>query len=215
MPEVLMNVFNDIVVRDIALRYNVRNITSLQQLAVWLISNTGKPVSGNSLRKIFSIASSSSIMEYLSHLSDAYLFFFVPRFSYSPKVQLVNPKKVFAVDNGLIDANSVSFSNDRGRMLENLVFIHLRRQTKEIFYFRETRECDFVVFKKGKLSGLFQVCWQLNQDNLDRELAGMTEAMDFFKKNEGLIITHDQEDMFVIDGKKIRALPFYRWAVPL
>lgn len=212
LPEVMMNVFNDIVVRDIALRHNIRNITSLQQLAVWLVSNTGKPVSGNNLRKLFSIASSSSIMEYLSFMSDAYLFFFVPRFSYSQKVQLVNPKKVYAADNGLIEANSVSFSDDRGRLLENLVYLQLRRQTNEIFYFKEKRECDFVAFKNGKLSGLFQVCWQTDQDNLDRELSGMTEALTYFRKNEGVIITHDQEDVFIKDGKKITAIPFYKWA---
>jgi predicted AAA+ superfamily ATPase len=213
MPEIMMNIFNDIVFRDIALRYNVKNTTSLRQLAVWLISNTGKPISGNSLRKLFSIGSSSSIMEYLSHFSDAYLFFFVPRFSYSQKIQIVNPKKVYAIDNGLIEANSVSFTNDNGRLLENMVFMHLRRQTKEIYYYAENKECDFVVFKKGKLSGLFQVCWQLDQDNLDRELAGIAEAMNFFNINEGVIITHDQSDSFNKNGKTITTIPFYRWAV--
>jgi len=212
MPEVMMNVFNDIVSRDIALRYNIKNTISLQQLAVWLISNTGKHVSGNSLRKVFSIGSSSSIMEYLSHFSDAYLFFFISKFSYSQKVQIVNPKKVYAIDNGLIEANSVSFTNDNGRLLENMVFMHLRRQTKEIYYYAENNECDFVVFKKGKLSGLFQVCLQLDQDNLDRELSGLYEAMDFFNINEGVIITNDQSDSFLKNGKTITTIPFYKWA---
>ena len=212
MPEILMNVFNDIIFRDIALRFNIKNSSVLQQLAVWLISNTSKPVSGNSLRKLFSIGSSSSIMEYLSHLSDAYLFFFVPRFSYSQKVQIVNPKKVYAIDNGLIEANSVSLSNDEGRLLENMVFMQLRRMTKEIYYFSEKKECDFVVFGKGKLSGLYQVCWQLDQDNLDRELAGIAEAMNFFKVDNGMVITHDQSDSFIRDGKTITAIPFYKWA---
>ena len=150
MPEVLMHLFNDIVIRDIALRYNVKNTSTLQQLAVWLISNTGKPITGNSLKKVFSIGSSSSIMDYLSHFNDAYLFFFVPKFSYSQKVQIVNPKKVYAIDNGLIKANSISFSNDEGRLLENMVYMQLRRQTREIYYFAEKKECDFVVFEKGK-----------------------------------------------------------------
>jgi len=211
MTEVLMNVFNDILFRDIAMRYNIKNTTSLLQLAIWLISNTGKPVTGNSLRKLFSIGSSSSIMEYLSHFSDAYLFFFVPRFSYSQKVQIVNPRKVYSIDNGLAEANSVSFTDNNGRMLENMVFMHLRRQTKEIYYFSETKECDFVVFKKGKLSGLIQVCWQLDQDNLDRELAGLVEALNFFNKKEGVIITGNQSDSFVKNGKTITAIPFYNW----
>ncbi len=212
-PEVLMHVFNDIVVRDIALRYGIRNTTALQQLAVWLVSGPGKPVSGNSLRKIFDIGSSSSIMEYLSHLSDAYLFFFIPKFSYSHKVQIVNPRKVYVVDNGLITANSISFNDDHGRLLENMVFMHLRRTDNSIFYFSEKKECDFVVFGRGKKPSLFQVCWQLDQDTLPRELNGLEEAMNFFGVKEGVIITHDQSDSFVRAGNTIKAVPFYQWSM--
>jgi len=68
------------------------------------------------------------------------------------------------------------------------------------------------VFEKGKFSGLYQVCWQLDQDNLDRELAGLTEAMDFFKVNKGTIITYNQSDSFTINRKTILAIPFYIWA---
>ena len=212
MYEILMNAFNDIVTRDIAIRYNIKNISSLQQLAVWLISNVAKPVTGNSLRKLFDIGSSSSIMEYLSHFSDAYLFYFVARFSYSQKVQIVNPKKVYTIDNGLIEANSVTFTPDNGRLLENMVYMHLRRATREIFYFSEKKECDFVVFQGRKLSGIYQSCWQLDQDNLDRELTGLTAAMDFFGVNSGTVITHDQSDSFFKEGKTITVIPFYKWA---
>lgn len=213
LPEVLMNVFNDIVIRDIALRHNIRNTSTLQQLSVWLISNTGKLVTGNSLRKVFSIGSSSSIMEYLSFFSDAYLFFFIPRFSYSYKVQVVNPKKVYAIDNGLISTNTVSFSTDNGRMLENMVFMELRRMTHEIYYFAEKKECDFVVCERGKIKEIYQVSWYLGADNLDRELAGLSEAMEFFGINKGTVITHDQSDSFTIGKKTIIAIPFYKWAV--
>jgi uncharacterized protein len=212
MPEVLMHVFSDIVIRDIAVRHNVRNIAALQQLAVWLITNTGKPVTGNSLRKMFSIGSSSSIMEYLAAFSDAYLFYFVPKFNYSLKVQLVNARKVYCVDTGLIEANSVSFSHDHGRLLENLVYLQLRRTTKEIYYYAEKKECDFIVGDKGKIRSCYQVCYQLDQQNLERELAGLTEAMNFFKLNEGTIITFDQSDSFTSANKTIRAIPFYQWA---
>jgi uncharacterized protein len=213
MPEVLMHVFNDIVIRDIALRYALKNTSVLQQLAVWLISNTGKLTSGNSLRKIFPIGSSSSIMEYLNYFTEAYLFFFVPKFSYSAKVQLVNPRKVYAIDTGLVAANSLSFSNDDGRQLENLVFLHLRRSYSDIYYFAEKKECDFIVFNKGKVTELIQACWLLDQDSLDRELDGLNEAMDYFGADSGLIITHNQSDTFNINGKTITAVPFYEWAV--
>lgn len=213
MPEVLMQIFNDIVIRDIALRYNVKNTSVLLQLAVFLLSGTGKLITGNSLRKLFSIGSSSSIMEYLGHFSDAYLFFYVPRFSYSQKIQLVNPKKVYTNDNGLVIVNSLSFSEDTGRLLENMVFMQLRRRTRNIWYFAERNECDLVVFERAKAPALYQVCWQLNNDNLDREISGLTEAMDFFKLKEGWVITYDQADHFTIGNKKVTVIPFHEWAL--
>ena len=212
MPEVLMHAFNDIVVRDIALRYNLKNTSLLQQLAVWLVSNTGKPLTGNSLRKIFQIKSSSSIMDYLSYFVDAYLFFFIPKFSYSHKSQLVNPKKIYCIDNGLIEINSVSFNQDNGRLLENMVFMHFRHQTSEIYYYSDKKECDFVVFRNGKLQGLYQVCWQLDQNNMDREISGLLEAMNYFGITTAWIITHDQSEKFVFDEKTIKAQPFHEWA---
>ena len=212
MPEVLMNAFNDIIIRDIAVRYNIKNVVILQQLATWLVSNTGKPFSGNSIRKIFQISSSSSMMDYLSYFADAYLFYYLPKFSYSHKVQLVNPKKVYCIDNGFVDINSVSFNDDNGRLLENMVFMQLRRYTHEIFYFSEKKECDFVVFQNGKLESLYQVSWLLDQNNMDRELAGLIEAMEFFGQNNAKIITFDQSDIFNIEGKTIIAQPFHEWA---
>jgi len=213
LPEVLMHAFNDIVIRDIAIRYNLKNTTALRQLAVWLVSNSGKSITGNSLRKIFQISSSSTMMEYLSFFVDAYLFFFIPKFSYSHKVQLVNPKKVYCIDNGLIEINSVSFNEDNGRLLENMVFMHLRRQTPEIYYFSDKKECDFVVFQQGKLSGLYQVCWKLDQNNMDRELKGLLEAMNYFDLKNASVITNDQSDTFIFDEKRITALPFHEWAL--
>ncbi len=212
LPEVLMQAFNDIIVRDIAIRYNLKSTLVLQQLAVWLVSNSGKPFTGNSLRKIFQISSSSSIMDYLSYFVDAYLFFFIPKFSYSHKVQLVNPKKVYCIDNGFIKINSVSFNDDNGRLLENMVFMQLRRQTPEIYYFMEKNECDFVVFQQGKIQGLYQVCWQLDQNNMDREISGLMEAMNYFGQPTASIITQNQSDTFVIGEKTIKAQPFHEWA---
>jgi uncharacterized protein len=211
LPDVLMQSFNDIIIRDVSLRYNIKNTSLLQQLAVWLVSNTGKPFSGNSLKKLFQIGSSSSIMEYLAYFADAWLFFFIPRFSYSNKVQLVNPKKIYCIDNGFIKTNSVSFSPDNGRLLENMVFLQLRYKTSDIYYFSEKKECDFVVFNQKKLQGVYQVCWQLDQENMEREISGLLEAMNYFELKSALIITISQSDQFIIGDKTIVVLPFYEW----
>lgn len=213
LPEVLMQLFNDILMRDIAVRHHIKNTLILKQLAVWLVSNTGKPVSGNSLRKLFGIGSSASIMDYLSFFNDAYLFFYVPKFSFSQKVSLVNPRKVYAIDTGLVHVNSMSFSEDLGRNLENLVFLELRRKYRNIFYFSEEGECDFVVADRGQPRALYQVCLQLDQDNMQREMNGLLNAMDVLGLPDGTIISLDQSDSFQTDNKTINVIPFYQWAL--
>jgi uncharacterized protein len=127
----------------------------------------------------------------------------------------VNPKKVYCNDNGFITTNSISFSGDMGRLLENMVFMHLRRSSADIFYFNEGKECDFIIFSNGKIKGIFQVCWQVDQNNMDREIAGAMQAMEFFNHHESIIVTHNQSDTFSIKDKTIHVIPFHRWAEQL
>jgi predicted AAA+ superfamily ATPase len=120
---------------------------------------------------------------------------------------MVNPRKVYAVDTGLVIANSSSHTDDNGRMLENLVFLHLRRKNKDIYYFSEKGECDFVTFNKGHIQEVIQVCYDLNPDNLDRELNGIFEALEFFNVPEGKIISLHQKDHFEKEGRKVEVIP--------
>jgi uncharacterized protein len=89
--------------------------------------------------------------------------------------------------------------------------LHLRRKTNEIYYFAEKNECDFLAFRNKKLEGIYQVCWQLDQENLEREIAGLTEAMDYFNFQNGKIITFNQTETFEIKNKTISAQPFFEW----
>ena len=206
LEEVLHHLFEDILIRDIAVRYGVRDVKTLQRLALYLVSNVSKPVTGNRLKSLFEVGSTSTIMDYLSYLEYTYLFHFIPKFSYSSRKQLVNPRKVYAADTGMINANSGSFSDDFGRKFENLIFLHLRRQFREIYYFAEKGECDFVLFNKNTIHTLVQACYELTSDNLDRELSGLFEAMNFFDLPEGTLVTLHQEDQFERDGKKINVI---------
>ena len=185
--ELLHQLFGDLLLRDIAVRYGVRDIRSLQNLAMYLVSNVSKQVSGNNLSKTLEIKATSTVMEYFSYLEESWLFFFVPKFSYSQKKQLVNPKKVYAIDTGLVRANSRSFSEDYERKFENMVYLHFRRKYQEIYYFSEKQKCDFVVFDRKGLVELVQICAELNPDNLKRELNGLWKAMGFFEKKRSHI----------------------------
>ncbi|MEN8227724.1 MAG: ATP-binding protein [Bacteroidota bacterium] len=210
-PEMLSDVLNDIIYRDISVRFGVRNHHALQQLSLYLISNVGKLITANSLRKLLPVASTSTMMEYLNYFENAYLAFYLPMFSYSYKKQIQNPRKVYAIDTGMVSANSTSFSNDEGRKFENLVFLSLRRRHNEIFYFSGKGECDFVICKKGKPQSLIQVCLKLTRDNLKRELDGLHEAMEYFSIKQGLIVTLEQEDQFKKNSLKVIVKPFHQW----
>lgn len=205
-PAILQQLLDDILLRDIAVRYTVRDVKSLRKLAVYLISNIGKPVSATKLKDTFGIKATSTILEYFGYMEDAYLLQFVPKFSYALQVQIRNPKKVYAIDLGLFTHNSITFSEERGRRLENLVYLHFRRKGNEISYFQDKKECDFVISKNGKVEELVQVCYELHQDNLQREIDGLKEAMDFFKMKKAKIVTLNQEDLYTIDDKEIQVV---------
>jgi predicted AAA+ superfamily ATPase len=130
-------------------------------------------------------------------------------------VQQVNPKKWYSIDSGLITVNSRSFTPDYGRLLETVVFLHLRRKYTTIFYFSEKRECDFVVFQNMAIQHILQVSFEINSINKQREIEGLVEAMNFFQQNKAYIVTFDQEDELIIDDKKVILIPFWKWVVDI
>lgn len=211
--DILQELFTDIIMRDIVVRHKLRSPKVIKEMALYLISNIGVEFSYNSLAKTFNIGSTNSAIAFVSYLEDSYLLFTVSKFDYSLKKQAVNPKKVYLIDNGLADVNSVSFSSNRGRMLENCVFLELRRAGKEIFYFRENKECDFLVNERNAIVMAIQVCYELNEDNKQREIDGLVEAMKKFNLPEGTILTLDQQDELIISDKTIKICPVWRWQI--
>ncbi len=210
-PNILFRLTDDIIYRDIAVRYGIKNDRLLKQLLIYLITNSGKLFSYNRLKKLFSFGSPNTIIDYVSFFENSYLIFTVPKFSYSLKKQIYNPKKVYTVDTGLTNVLSASFSSDLGRQLENVVFLHLRKKYNEVFYLFENNECDFVIKDNEKIVLAVQVCYELNNDNLDREINGLIEAMTLTNLNEGTIVTFNQKDRFVKNNKKIEVIPAWEF----
>jgi predicted AAA+ superfamily ATPase len=207
----LHQLLRDILYRDIIARHGIRNGKLVEELTLYLISNIAKPYSLNGLKKIFNLGSANSVSDYLSWLEDSYLFFTLPRFSWSLKSVAVNQKKIYSIDTGFAQANSLSFSSDKGRLFENMIYLSLRRKFTELYYFREKGECDFVVKEKEKVTQVVQACFDLNSDNLQREMNGLKEAMDFFGLQEGTIVTIKQTDSFKDDNKHIRVISANDW----
>ncbi|HUX98768.1 MAG TPA: ATP-binding protein [Candidatus Deferrimicrobium sp.] len=211
--EILQQLLNDIIARDIIVRHKLRDVKTVKEMALYLLTNIGNEFSYNGLKKIFNLGSTNSALSYVSYFEDSYLMFTIPRFDYSLKKQLINPKKVYSIDNGLSNVNSASFSSNRGRMLENVVFLQLRRKYKDIFYFRAENECDFIVKDRDKIISAFQVCYELSEDNKKREFDGLLETLTEFQLESGLILTYNQEDEFKIDNKRILLKPTWKWLI--
>lgn len=207
----LQQLFRDILYRDIIVRYGIRNAKIIEGIALYLISNVGKELSFTGIKKTFDVGSTNSVSDYVAWFEDSYVLFTLPRFSWSLKSVAINPKKVYTIDTGFAQANSLSFSEDKGRLFENAVYLKIRREGKELFYFREKGECDFVVKEQNQITDLVQACYELHPDNLQRELNGLKEAMDFFGLDHGTIVTRNQTDEFIFDGKKISVVKADNW----
>jgi len=211
-PDILNELFHDILIRDIIVRYGIRDARLLKNLAVYLVSNVGNLVTANKLQQSLPIKSVATVLDYFSLLEDTYLVNFMPRFSYSHKVRMVNPRKIYVIDSGIIKIASISFSEDKGRLLENMIYWELRRRGKELYYFNENKsECDFVVMKNEKVEQLIQVCYELLPENREREIHGLKEAMNFFKIDKGLIVSFRQRDSFMLNNKRVEVLPAWEF----
>ena len=210
--DILTGLFYDILNRDIIIRHGIRDVRSLKNLAVYLVSNAGNLVTASKLQHPLNIKTAATVLDYFSFLEDAYLVGFMPKFSYSLKVQMVNPRKIYVIDPGIINVASTAFTKNKGHLLENLIYWELRRQGKELYYFNENKtECDFVVMKNEKIEQVIQVCHELLPENREREMRGLKEAMDFFKTDNGLIVSFNQQDAFMCNGKRIEVLPAWKF----
>ncbi len=204
----LRTLLRDIITRDVAIRRNITNENLLIRLAMHLLSNSGKEFSYNNISKVLEIKSVRTVIDYCDYLRESYLLDFIPMYSTSIKKQLVNPKKSYSIDPVFAKANSLSFSKDLGRRLENFVFNKLRRDSKEIFYYRNlTSECDFLVKQNEQIIMAVQVCREVNNENMVREINGIKNAMLETGASKGIIVTNSQEDK--LDG--IDLIPAWKW----
>lgn len=210
-PEQLTSLYSDILIRDIVARYGIKDAVSLHRLANHLMANIGNRITATKLKQPLSIGATSTILTWFSHLEMSYLFSFVSMFSYSSKAQLINPRKVYAIDNGLVNVLSVSKTEDLGRKLENLVYLFLRVKFREIYYFNDKGECDFVVFNNGQPVSLIQVCYALNADNLSREVNGLLTAMKFFNITTATIVTFSDKDLINEGLYEISVVPAFEF----
>jgi predicted AAA+ superfamily ATPase len=190
---ILVSYYSTIVEKDVILRNNIKNKLELKQLVRFVMSNISSLVSSYSIEKILKI-SSVLINTYLNYLEESFIISRVPVFSYSVKDQIYNPDKVYCVDPGLANIAGFSFSENKGKLLENLVFNRLKKDNQQIYYWKNGAEIDFLLFYKSKVRRLINVTTTVdNAEVLKRELTSLeTGAQNFPKAGQQLISLYNE-----------------------
>jgi predicted AAA+ superfamily ATPase len=210
--EYLKDLLEGILYRDIIARYKIQDEKALRETVYYLASNIGKEFSYTNLGKIVDLGSPHTIANYCNYLEQCCLYFFVSRYSHSLKKQIQYNKKCYMIDPALIRITGFRVSEDRGRLLENIVFLHLRMQTKEIYFHKEKKECDFILREGNQIVQAIQVTTGLsNQEIRDREIEGLSEAMIAYRLREGIILTENEQETIKMGELLIRVMPIWKW----
>lgn len=215
-PEYLRDLFEGILYRDIIARYKINNEKPLREVVYYLASNIGKEFSYTNLAKIVGLASPHTIGNYCNYLEQCYLCFFINRYSHSLKKQIQYNKKCYMIDPALIRLTGFRVSEDKGRILENVVFMHLRALRKEVYFHKDQKECDFIIREGNRIVEAIQVTTHLSdEDAKEREISGLKEAMTTYHLKEGLILTENEHATIEIDGFSISVIPIWKWLLSL
>ncbi len=210
--------------KDLIERYGIKNQIVLRELMKYIITNTSNIFSINAfyklLKKTFPLTK-RTLLNYVSFLEESGIAFLLRKFSFSLKEQMQTPRKSYIVDNGLRKVYGFKFSEDKGRSLENVVFIELKRWKNkdpliDFFYFQDYQhhEIDFVIIRGREIKLLVQVCAELENEKVkQREINSLIEASKEFKCDNLLIITTEYEDIEIYRTKKIIFKPAWKWLI--
>ncbi|MCL4447964.1 MAG: ATP-binding protein [Candidatus Thermoplasmatota archaeon] len=217
--QIITNVYNDIVTKDVVQRHKIKHRDDLRQVARFLINNSSNEFTYASLKKITRIKSVVTLTNWVRYLEEAYLIFEIERFSFKLK-QIINaPKKIYSVDNGIIRELSTEQSPNKGRYMENVVAIQLMRYCKnqdsfEVFYWKDHRgrEVDFVIKRGNKILQLVQVTFASSPESISsRELESLVTASTYLKCDMLTVITWDYGGKLEKNGKTIEFIPLWKW----
>ncbi len=212
--------FEEILQKGVTAGYDILDINALKKFAVFLISNMACENSLDTLETVSGVENEETVHRYLNYLEDNFLLYRVPKLNYLPdsKEKTDTPHKVYATDTGFFKAVYPNYPDSLGLRFENLVLLELLRREKQLFYFRNKKECDFLIKEENsqKVSDAIQASIHLGSQAVrEREILGLMEAMEEYGLEEGLILTLDDEEVLKIEGKdgmkKIVVKPVWKW----
>lgn len=204
--------YDDILNRDIGIRYKLTDTKPLRELTFYLLSNIATLVSYNKMKEFLQLGSVNTVSSYIDYLNTSWLLFAVNRYAFSVKKQRIANKKIYCIDTGMVKSIAFSFSEDRGKFLENIVFLKLRRLYNENLYYYKTKKDKEVDFYLPKQKAFIQVSQNIvDPATREREIQALAEAMNEVKKSNGLIITDDEKETISINGAIISVVPIYEW----
>jgi len=210
--EYLKNLYEGILYRDLVARYNITNEKPLRELAYYFGSNIGKEFSFTKLGETVGLSSPHTVSNYCSYMEKCYLCFFLNRYSHSLKKQIQYNKKCYMIDPALVHLIGFRVSEDKGRLLENIAFLHLKMQGKELYFHKKQKECDFIVRNNNQIIQAIQVATHISEEKVKkREIDGLIEAMETYNLQEGFILTENEQETLYIGKFTIKITPIWKW----
>ena len=211
----LQDYFNSIIYKDLIERYNISNPSILKFFLKRILSQVTKPVSINKIyndfRSLGYKISNNLLYQYSDYIQTSYTSVFINKFEYSEIKQAKSEKKAYAIDNGILSAVDYSFSENLGKLLENLIALELLKSGKELMYFKNNLECDFIFMDKKSFYPV-QVSYSVHDaDTKEREIKGLLLACEYLKVKKGTIITYEDNDIIKINNTNIEVVPAYQY----
>lgn len=207
IKELLETYFELAVMRDVAVRHKIRDVSALRSFATIALSETGKALNIPKTAAKIGI-SAPTARQFLLGLEEAFLLLSVPAFDRSPRERETSLKKIYSYDLGMRSVISTSESADEGRIWENAVAIELVRRGYRLSYLPGEHECDFLAERAGENLAV-QVC---SDDSIpEREFNGLELGMKARQNSVGLIINPSKEEERKTSYGKVNLIPLENW----
>lgn len=215
----LQGYFNTMLFRDLAERHAIKNIEALRYFLKRVMQNLTKTTSinaiANDMRSNGVSVSKDDLYNWADWAVEAYLFVRYPKYSRSLVKENQSLRKYYVIDTGMRQAVLMPQSEDKGKLLENIVALELFRRRgadRKMFYWQDGRECDFVVQREEHVEELIQVTWDIeDEDTRKREIDGIKEAAKGTKCDKHTIVTREQKETIDEDGFRIEVVGIEEW----